>query len=132
MNPFKLASTLLEASYDLSTIQIDAPPEIGDTVMEWGRLNVPDKVLKIAEDGGMGRETEQHVTVLYGLTVPEPNDAIYKIAHTTQPFPILVGKVSLFRNAEYDVVKCDVESPWLRRLHTQIKGAAPNQETYPN
>jgi 2'-5' RNA ligase len=134
MNPIEITQWLLEQKYSYSTIQIDAPPEIADQMLEWGKLNIPDEVLFIdEEDGGKGRETEIHITVKYGLTVSQVPEAVYQIAHTTKPFPILVGKVSLFQtNPKFDVVKCEVESLMLHRLNAQIKASVPNEDTYPD
>ena len=131
MNAHQIAQWLLEGVYDYATVQLDVPSEIGDRIVEWGELNIPDDAL-YAEDGEDGREREQHITVLWGITQAEVPPAVYKIAHTTKPFPVLVGKVSLFRNDEFDVVKCEVESPELRRLNAQIRASVPNEQTHPD
>ena len=127
-----LASILLEAQYNYACLMVDAPPEIADTVILWGQANVPDDVLYVEDDGGCGRELECHVTVLYGMLTNEVPDEVYEIAHTTRPFPVLVGNVSLFRNEKFDVVKCDIESPGLRALNARIRSTVPNENKYPD
>jgi len=131
MNATRLTDLLLEKAYSYSCLMIDAPTEIGDRVVEWGELNIPDDVLFVGDNGDMGRELEAHVTVKFGMTEPIPTASVYNIAHTTQPFPITVGKVSLFRNEKFDVVKCDVESDWLRHLNSQISREVPNEDRHP-
>jgi 2'-5' RNA ligase len=123
---------LQEQIYKLSTTQIDLPDEIGQHVIQWGELNIPDDSLYVDEKNGPGRETEQHVTVLYGLTDQEPPDTLKEIVGNTKPFLIELGGTSVFENEKYDVLKLDVISEELQNLHMQLKKACPNDYKWPD
>ncbi len=128
-----LAEALLqEAIYKRSTTQIDLPKEIGGHIIQWGELNIADEDLYIDEKDGCGRETEQHVTVLYGLTDPTPPEALIHIVETTKPFLIEFGGVSVFENEKYDVIKLDVISEELHNLHMEIRRSCPNENKFPD
>ena len=126
-----LMNQLLEQEYNYATVQINVPAPQSDFVFEWGRLNIPDKVLFYNDKGDNPRELEQHITVKYGITVNEVPPELASIVEAYRPFPIYIGKVSLFRNEECDVVKLDVESPWLRKLNAEISEALPHEDAYP-
>jgi hypothetical protein len=108
------------------------PAPQSDFIFEWGRLNIPDEFLHYGDPDSNPRETEQHVTVKFGLTVAEVPDELRQITQNYRPFPVYIGKVTLFRNAENDVVKLDVESPQLRELNAAISAAIPNEDKYPD
>lgn len=122
---------LLE-SHDYSSTDILLPPEMADFLIEWNELNIPDEVLFTDEDGGKGRELEPHCTVKYGLIAQEVPAQLRDIADDTGPFPVFLGEISLFTTSpDFDVVKLDVESPWLRRLNKRISDTLPNEDTHP-
>lgn len=125
-------SLLQEAVYKLSTTQIDLPKEIGQQIISWGELNIADDDLYVEEDGGCGRETEQHCTVLYGLTDQQPSEALRQIVKHTKPFLIELGGISIFENPKFDVVKLDVISEELHNLHYELRRSCPNENKYPD
>ena len=127
-----LALALLEKRYDYATTSLAVPAPQSDFIFEWGRLNIPDEKLSFDDSETNPRETEQHVTVLYGLTVNEVPEELRQITEAMKPFPVYIGKVSLFRQETHDVVKLDVESPWLRKLSAEIRAAIPNENKYPD
>ncbi len=75
-------------------------------------------------------EGEPHVTLLYGLTDPDPQP-VADILETHPPVPLAFGAFSLFTSPEHDVLKVDVESLPLRRLHGQL-ASLPHESSYPN
>lgn len=125
--------SLLMEGFDYATTQINLPTNLADFVIDWARTNVPDSAIySDPEDNTLGRETEMHVTVLYGITDPKGNRALHKLSDKYAPFPIFLGALSLFtNNPKYDVLKLDVESPWLRKLHDELKASVPNENKYP-
>lgn len=129
---FRVVETLMEAIYKRSTTQIDLPKEIGGHIIQWGELNIADEDLYIDEKDGCGRETEQHVTVLYGLTDPTPPEALMHIVQTTKPFLVEFGGISVFENPKYDVIKLDVISEELHNLHMEIRRSCPNENKFPD
>lgn len=132
MTPLSLARYLLEATYDYATTDIALPTEMATFLLNWNELNIPEKVLHKDDDGGKGREDEPHITVKYGLLAKAVPDELRKIAKTTAPFPVNLGKVSLFTtNPEFDVVKLDIDSPALHELNKRVSDAIPHEDTYP-
>ena len=132
MTPLRIARTLLEAVYDYATTDIALPTDMATFLLNWNELNIPDDVLFVEEDGGKGREDEPHITVKYGLLAKEVPPALREIVKTTKPFPITLGKISLFKNEKNDVVKLDIESPELHVLNQRISDAIPHEDTYPD
>lgn len=124
------AEVLNEAIFKRSTTQIDLPDDIGQQIISWGELNIPEDALYIDEKDGCGRETEQHITVLYGLDAPQPPEALCEIVAKTKPFQIEMAGISIFENEKYDVVKIDVISEELTNLSNAIRAACPNQNKY--
>jgi hypothetical protein len=123
---------LQEAIYKRSTTQIDLPKEIGQHIISWGELNIADEDLYIDEKDGCGRETEQHVTVLYGILDSTPSEALIQIVENTKPFLIEFGGVSIFETEKYDVVKLDIISEELHNLHLEIRRSCPNDNKFPD
>ena len=132
MTPLTLAQSLLESdTYDYACAMIDLPAEIGDFVIDWGHLNIPEDALFIDEDGGKGAEREQHITVKYGLLTRECPDELRDICKETQPFPVWMGEIGLFTtNPNFDVVTINVESPWLLELNKRVSSTIPNEDIH--
>lgn len=112
------------ADYKSSSTQVNLPKDLADKILSFGR-RIRDK--NLADNG---RETEPHITVKYGLLGSE-SDAVREILEGQGPIRATLGKVSLFENPDFDVVKVDVESPDLARLHEAIKAETPNTESFP-
>lgn len=133
MLPTRIALALLEDGfYKYGCAMVHLPQDLGDFLLNWGKLNIPDESLHVDEDNGKGREDEMHVTVKFGLLADRLPDSVKEIAKNTEPFRVFLGNISFFRNGEYDVVKIDVESPALRELNRQVSDAVPNEDKHPN
>ena len=95
--------------------------------------SIPDsEVYHKADETGkedFGIETEPHITVLYGLTEHEPS-AVAKIAAGSKPITVTLGKLSVFEQPDYDVLKVDVHGDDLRALNKEIS-KLPNEQTHP-
>jgi hypothetical protein len=130
--PKHVVETRLEESHSYAVTLIKLPRELADFVVNWGKVNIPDDWLYTEEDDdSYGRELEPHVTVKYGLTTNQVPDELRKIAATTRPFPVFFEKVSLFgTNPDYDVVKLDIDSPWLSELNERVS-KLPNEDKHP-
>lgn len=102
--------------------QINAPEPVARKIRSMSEA-IPDDAL-----AGDGRETDPHVTVLYGLEKPEDVQKIRDLAAKVEPFYVTLGETSLFPPSEYSdgaaVLKVDVESLALRALHQAINDAA--------
>jgi 2'-5' RNA ligase len=124
--------TKLNGTYDSSSLQVELPEDLAKAIIAWGRKNIPDENLHDNEKDTKGREDEIHITLLYGLTSPEPDDKVKEIIASTEPFKVRLGLVTLFRDKpDYDVVKIESESAELQRLHYAIENAVEVNNEYP-
>jgi len=89
-------------------------------VLDWSKIHVKDSNLHIAQDGGMGREDEIHVTVLYGLHTNESLE-VENLLKDIKGFSINLGKISKFTSEDYDVLKIEIDAPYLHELNKKLK-----------
>jgi 2'-5' RNA ligase len=116
-------------THDYSSTQVNLPPEYSDAFQK-ATSKIPDSVL-----ADKGRETEPHVTVLYGLHGEDPAE-VQKLLEAEGPITAKVsGSTSIFpaskEHPDYDVVKLAINSPDLTRLNKTISEALPNTNDYP-
>lgn len=69
-------------------------------------------------ESGYGKETEPHITILYGLHNDIPDSDIKEEIDLLKVPKLKLGKVSSFSNDKFDVLKFDVES---KDLHAANK-----------
>ncbi|MGV0949243.1 MAG: 2'-5' RNA ligase family protein [Azonexus sp.] len=131
----RIVDSLLEDSgpHSKSCVMVNLPEEMANQVMAWGKLQVKDEDIFVDKKGGMGREDEPHVTVLYGLLDEKPTDTVLQVFEHTAPFEIKLGPCSLFKNDDnYDVLKMEVLSPFLHALNRNICSVAAYENDYPD
>jgi 2'-5' RNA ligase len=105
-------------------------PKSSQIILNWNKKFIPDEYLYI-KDNDYGRDKEPHVTILYGF-VPDLNESqIKEILKGTKNFSVTITGLGVFENAEYDVIKLNVDSSELRRLNSICK-KYPHQSDYPN
>lgn len=101
--------------------------------IEWIGHEIPDSHLSTD-----GRETVFHITLLYGLHDDDPA-AVRRVLEGTGPVTVKLGKLSLFPpdesqtkrgGPEHDILKIDVESKDLERLHEKLS-RLPHTDTHP-
>jgi 2'-5' RNA ligase len=112
---------------------VDLPTKEANEIRAFAK-NIPDsEIYTVPDDPSYGREDEPHITVKYGLKTNTPKD-IVPIIKGHPPITAKMGKVSIFENDKYDVVKVEVDSPELRALNKKIEQKAeislPNGETF--
>jgi hypothetical protein len=118
------------AAYSKASTQVDLPEQLAQEIMAWGKANVSDKDL-YTKDDDKGREDEIHVTLFYGI-VEDAEDKIREMMSGVKPFECRLGLVTAFKDVkEYDVLKIDVESPELVKLHYLIQDNVKNKNKYP-
>jgi len=118
----------LEKSRKYSSTQINIPPDMAKMFTDFART-IPEEDLYKAEADN-GRELEPHVTVLFGThtnSVKKIEDAIKGTGAVT----LTLGKTSVFRQPDYDVLKVDVKSEALHALHKKIAANVPHTDTQP-
>jgi hypothetical protein len=124
------ASPEAAAPHKYSSTQVDLTPDMSDSVRTFGR-KIGDEALVVPE----GRENRPHVTLKYGLHGNEAA-AVAKLLAGEGPIKAKVKALSVFPNVDTehgkaDVLKFDIDSPDLRRLHALLKKHLPNTETHP-
>ncbi len=115
-----------EAPYRYSSTQVNLPSEYHKAFAD-AVAGIPDADLNSEEGAsyggktaGSGRETEPHVTALYGLHSEHPT-AVKKILAEQGPIKGAFGKVSIFEMPDADVVKLDIDSPDLHDLNARLR-----------
>lgn len=118
-------------NYEYSITKIDLPDKLSESVISWGEKNIPEKDLFIEDGVEKGRENDIHITVLYGITDQKPNKTS-KVIKEIKPFEVRLGLINAFKdNKEYDVIKIEVESGDLERLHYELRNRINNESTFP-
>lgn len=77
-----------------------------------------------------GVEDRLHVTCLYGLHTSDPEE-VQRVVEAFGPMRFRLGKTSLFQNEDTDVVKVEVHSPDLHRLH-ELLAQLEHTDTHPD
>jgi len=121
MKRFKDYEVLVE-EHAYSSVQVKMPICIGIQMMELA-ASIPDEDL--AEDG---RDMRPHITIKYGLHSTNPD--IIKNLELPERITVILGKTSLFRTEDADVLKIDVDSDDLVRLNKLITDKTENTTTY--
>lgn len=84
-----------------------------------------------AEDlGDDGRELQPHTTVKYGIKSDDVAE-LRKVLAGVKPIKAKLSRVSLFTNPKHDVLKYDVDSDDLHKVHRLISEHFENEDTWP-
>lgn len=102
-------------------------------IPNWNKILGLIKEEDVYDKPSFGKETDPHCTVLYGFKDNVDVEDIGSILNMVKP-PIVVDvmSVSLFKNKEFDVLKFDVKSDILDKLHNIFKNNFDNVQTYPD
>lgn len=125
MNWYKKAK---ETNHDYSWVYVDLPKEIQNMVIEFGKEIDDDDLYKKEADSG--RETEPHITIKYALLTDLFKDIKDRL-DGEKGGEFYLGKSTIFETDKYDVVKIDVESEDLKRLHDRLN-ELPHEDKYPD
>ena len=97
-------------------------------IQKWGKKYIPDDIL--CNEEGDGRETDTHITLLYGLCTNN-REVVKKLLTTEKPIKATLGKIGCFvSNDGFDVVIVKIDSPDLERLHKKIKDDLKVEQTH--
>jgi 2'-5' RNA ligase len=111
-------------------IMVDVPN--GNKILEFVN-SLPTECVYEEEGENYGKETNPHITLMYGLDDKE--EARVKELLNKIPKNIMaeLGQISKFENADtpYDVLKVEVKSPHLSRIHEMIKKNFNNDYKWP-
>lgn len=103
-----------DGPFEYASTQCNLGEDAADILRNWATDLIPDDVLAKS-----GRETQPHITVLYGLQ-NDDEPAIQKLAEKFGPIRVELGEVDCFETADYDVVIVRVNSPDLHRLNGRL------------
>lgn len=108
------------AAYDYRSTQIYLPSAAAKKIIAFA-AKIPDDELYVADDANdqYGREDKPHITVLYGLHTQDVKK-VRKALAGVGPIKATLGKVSIFSNDDYDVVKVGINSPALHKANKAI------------
>jgi 2'-5' RNA ligase len=100
----------------------------------WGdMLDLIDKddLYEPKDDPTYGKETEPHVTALYGLHSDVSDDDIKESVGNFEKPKIKIGGISAFKNENFDVLKFDVVSKDMSKMNEKLK-EFPYTNSYPD
>jgi len=117
--------------YEFSCTKVNLPEGISKSIMKWGEDNIKSKALYTEGGGSKGREDDIHVTVLYGIVDSDPAETA-RVISKIKPFKVRLGLINVFKDKkEYDVLKIEVESGVLERLHYDLAKKIDNENSFP-
>lgn len=121
---------IVEGRYDYGCVMARIDEEAARLVLDFNYKIIGEELL-YCEGINFGREQHPHVTIKYGLVQSYTEDQMKQMLRNVTPFDIQVKGISIFEGDDrYDVVKFDVDSPELHKLHEQF-GYLPNHDEYP-
>lgn len=92
---------------------------------------IADKDIYNDENGRFGKETEPHVTLLYGLHSNVTPQIIQQLLDRIKFDDITLNNISIFSNSDYDVLKFDAAGVGLKEAN-ELLMKLPNSNDYPN
>jgi hypothetical protein len=118
-------------TYEHSCTKVNLPEDLSKAIIKWGKDNISEEDLYIEDGEAKGREDDIHVTVFYGIKDDNPAE-VAELFSKLKPFDIRLGLINLFKDKkEYDVLKIEVESGDLEKLHYDIEKGVDTENTYP-
>lgn len=124
-NWYKIAK---DVGHEYSWVYVNLPKDIQQKLLEFGKQIDPDDLYEKEAEGGL--EKEPHITLKYGLLTDFPKDIRQRLEEE-KGGKAYMGKSSIFEKEKYDVVKIEVESEDLDRLHARLN-ELPHEDKYPD
>lgn len=118
-----------QTQYDYSCVLVKLPPDICEFLERFNKEVISEDCLH-----EKGRETEYHITLLYGIEDEKSTEALQLLRDTlnTSEFKIKLGVVSKFYQDDYDVIKIDVDdyTGKLEAAFNTLSENLDNENTY--
>ena len=106
------------------------PNEYAKHLVAFNKAIVPEADLyNVPGDDSYGYATEPHVTLKYGFIPDLTTNDIAMLLKNIKPFTVTLTGISQFNNADFHVVKFDVQSPTLQFIRTYAD-RYPNQDRF--
>lgn len=83
------------------------------------------------DDHEYGLELDPHTTILWGIAPDVKLTSFQKKLPAPINISIDCSAISIFESDEYDVVKFDINSPILHKIHNELIKIVPNTQTFP-
>jgi hypothetical protein len=111
-------------------IMADVPQK--DDILEFIK-NIPNECVYEEAGQNYGKEENPHVTVMYGLSPIEETRVKELLNKVPKNIVAELGKISKFSHADtaYDVLKIEVKSPHLNKIHEMIRKNFDNNYKWP-
>jgi 2'-5' RNA ligase len=111
-------------------IMADLPQK--DDILEFIK-KIPNECVYEEVGENYGKEANPHVTVMYGLSPIEETRVKELLNKVPKKIVAELGKISKFSNADapYDVLKIEVKSPHLNKIHEMIRKNFENNYKWP-
>ena len=93
-------------------------PEQSKQITDFANQQIKSDTL--ADDG---LEKNPHITVLYGFDPAFSIDSIENLLCNEASFDVTLGSISRFECPEYDVIKAEVKSEAIHKIHHSVKKA---------
>lgn len=113
-------------SYGCVMFYFDIPKEKWDEIQGF----VDDEDISEV-DGVEGRESEPHVTILYGIHEDVPDEDVEKIINDFSAPEITLSKIGIFENEDFDVVKFDISCKELTTMNKKLQ-ELPHTNKFPD
>jgi|TARA_R110000822_G_scaffold59269_4_gene147921 2'-5' RNA ligase len=98
----------------------------------WSLVQAAVKEEDVCTEDGLGRETEPHLTVLYGIHADVPDEDVEAIIDSLKAPELTLNKISIFdTNDTFDVLKFDVEGKGLHDMNAKF-AELPHTTDYPD
>ncbi len=117
----------------VSSTQVNIPESEKKPFIDYAN-SIPEKELYSEIKNGVeeyGKETEPHVTALYGLKTTNPKD-VEKVIKDYGDIELELGKTSLFKQDNYDVLKVDVKSDDLKAINKKLRDNLEYKSDFPD
>jgi 2'-5' RNA ligase len=111
-------------------IMADVPQK--ESMLEFIK-KIPNECVYEEVGENYGKETNPHVTVMYGLSPVEETRVKELLTKVPKKIVAELGKISKFSNTDtpYDVLKIEVKSPHLSKIHEIIRKNFENNYKWP-
>jgi hypothetical protein len=122
--------------FEYSCLMAAMPKDVADKTKEWGKKNIPNEWLFDGDNSGPDaqRPDKIHVSVKYGMVIERLNKVKEFLdsqkGEGIVPVKCRLGKVSKFANDGKDVIKIEVLSEDLSKLHKAIGEKFVNYEEF--
>lgn len=93
-------------------------------------IDEDDLYLGDKDESGFGRESDPHITILFGIHADVPDADVESFIDEIKTPIIKLKKSSSFTNEKFDVLKFDIESEDLHKLNEKFK-KLPHTDTFP-